>query len=120
MKLEVVINGTQYQVDLSGPGEAQGTETHPAFLQSAVMPAADTEGLNGEGSAMVCRSPLSGIVTLVLVHPGDELRAHDLMLVLEAMKMETKLTAPRAGKLKSVNVSAGAAVRRNQVLVEFE
>jgi len=63
---------------------------------------------------------LSGIVTLVLVHPGDELRAHDLMLVLEAMKMETKLTAPRAGKLKSVNVSAGAAVRRNQVLVEFE
>jgi methylmalonyl-CoA carboxyltransferase small subunit len=119
MKLEVVIDGTQYQVELSFPGEAQGTETHQAFLQSAVISAADSEGPNGEGGA-ICRSPLSGIVTLVFVQPGDELRTHDLMLVLEAMKMETKLTAPQAGKLKSVKVSAGEAVRRGQVLVEFE
>jgi len=119
MKLEVVIDGTQYQVELSFPGEAQSTETRQAFLQSAVISAADSEGVNGQDGRL-CRSPLSGIVTLVFVQPGDELRAHDLMLVLEAMKMETKLTAPRAGKLKSVNVSAGEAVKRDQVLVEFE
>jgi len=120
MKLEVVIDGTQYQVELSFPGEVLSPETRQTFLQSAVISAADSERLDGGGSTTLCRSPLSGIVTLIYVQPGDELRAHDLMLVLEAMKMETKLTAPRAGKLKSVNVSAGEAVRRDQVLVEFE
>ena len=42
------------------------------------------------------------------------------MLVLEAMKMETNVTAPRAGTVKSVHVAQGDPVKVNQVLVEFE
>jgi biotin carboxyl carrier protein len=42
------------------------------------------------------------------------------MVVLEAMKMETSVTAPIAGKVKSVKVVPGEAVKLNQVLVEFE
>jgi methylmalonyl-CoA carboxyltransferase small subunit len=42
------------------------------------------------------------------------------MIVLEAMKMETNVTAPVAGKVKVVNVQAGDAVKVNQILVEFE
>jgi methylmalonyl-CoA carboxyltransferase small subunit len=42
------------------------------------------------------------------------------MLVLEAMKMETNVTAPVSGKVKSVTVKPGDAVKVNQVLVEFE
>jgi biotin carboxyl carrier protein len=42
------------------------------------------------------------------------------MIVLEAMKMETNVTSPVAGKVKSVNVKAGDAVKVNQILVEFE
>jgi len=42
------------------------------------------------------------------------------MIVLEAMKMETNVTAPVAGKVKSVNVQPGDAVKVNQILVEFE
>ena len=42
------------------------------------------------------------------------------MLVLEAMKMETNVTAPSSGKVKTVTVKPGDAVKVNQVLVEFE
>ncbi len=50
----------------------------------------------------------------------NSLEVNDLMVVLEAMKMETNVTAPIAGKLKSVNVSSRDAVKMNQILVEFE
>jgi methylmalonyl-CoA carboxyltransferase small subunit len=43
-----------------------------------------------------------------------------LIVVLEAMKMETSVTAPIAGTIKSVNVVPGQAVKLNQILVEFE
>jgi len=48
------------------------------------------------------------------------MQVNDLMVVLEAMKMETALTAPMAGKLKSVNVAPRESVKLNQVLVEFD
>jgi methylmalonyl-CoA carboxyltransferase small subunit len=44
----------------------------------------------------------------------------DVLLVLEAMKMETNITAPVSGKLASVKVNAGESVQSGQVVVEFE
>ena len=52
--------------------------------------------------------------------PDEELQLDDLLVVLEAMKMETSVTAPIAGKVKSVKVAPGEAVKLNQILVEFE
>ena len=51
---------------------------------------------------------------------GQQLQVNDLIVVLEAMKMETAITAPVEGKLKSINVAPGEAVKANQVLVEFD
>jgi methylmalonyl-CoA carboxyltransferase small subunit len=70
--------------------------------------------------AKLCRSPLAGIVVHVPVSMGQQLRVNDLMVVLEAMKMETTLTCPVEGRLKSVNVTPGESVKLNQVLVEFD
>jgi methylmalonyl-CoA carboxyltransferase small subunit len=56
----------------------------------------------------------------VPVAPGQQLQVNDLMVVLEAMKMETAITAPVEGKLKSVKVTPGESVKANQVLVEFD
>ena len=52
--------------------------------------------------------------------PGQQLQPNDLLLVLEAMKMETNVTAPVAGKVKNINVQPGDGVQVNQVLVELE
>jgi methylmalonyl-CoA carboxyltransferase small subunit len=56
----------------------------------------------------------------VPVAPGQRLQVNDLMVVLEAMKMETAVTAPIAGTVKTVNVAPREAVKLNQVLVEFD
>jgi len=118
MKLDVLIGGRPYQVELSLEEELPERGRRRKSLQSAVLPTAYPDG-EGSSSTKIS-SPLSGIIAGVHVQVGDELQTHDLVLVLEAMKMQTKLTAPRPGKLKHVHVSAGQAVKRDQVLVEFE
>lgn len=79
-------------------------------------PAAE-EGVN---EAKVCRSPVAGVIVKLNVQPGQTLQTNDLMMVLEAMKMETNITAPVAGKIKTITVAHGDGVKVNQVLVEFE
>jgi biotin carboxyl carrier protein len=120
MKVEVAFDGKMYEIDLVPRGEAHGPKRRRKFLQSSVVPMASAHGMDGDGSLRICRSPVTGIVSGVHVQVGDELQLHDLMLVLEAMKMQTKLTAPTAGKLKCVHVAPGQAVKIDQVLLEFE
>ncbi len=54
------------------------------------------------------------------VEPGQMIQSNDLIMVLEAMKMETNVTACGAGKVKSVRAAQGDSVKVNQVVVEFE
>ena len=68
----------------------------------------------------VCRSPIAGIVIKTNAQVGQQLQANDLLLVLEAMKMETNVTAPVAGKVKKLHVQPGDGVQVGQLLVEFE
>ena len=77
----------------------------------------DTTPVNEE---KVCRSPVSGIVASVSAKEGQSLEVGDELLVLEAMKMETQVTASAAGRVASVKVKAGDSVQAGQVLVEFE
>ena len=118
MKLEILIDRTKYEIEFSLASGKIWSRRYRKFLQSAVLPTPRAD--EQDGSSKAYRSPVNGIVRGVHVQAGDELQPHDLMLVLEAMKMQTTLTAPTAGKLKRVNVSAGEAVKMNQVLVEFE
>ena len=94
-----------------------------ATIQSTVLrtPSKPGSSLDADDHEdKLCRSPLAGIVVQVPVAAGQQLQVNDLMVVLEAMKMETAITAPAEGKLKSVNVVPGESVRANQVLVEFD
>ena len=52
--------------------------------------------------------------------PGQAIQTGDTLLVLEAMKMETNITAPVSGKISKINVAQGEGVQSGQVLVEFE
>jgi methylmalonyl-CoA carboxyltransferase small subunit len=63
---------------------------------------------------------VAGVVIRVDVQPGQEIHANDLMMVLEAMKMETNITAPISGKVKSVRAAPGDAVKVNQIVADFE
>ena len=51
---------------------------------------------------------------------GQEVKEDDALLILEAMKMENVLTAPRDGVIKSISASKGDAVDKGELLIEFE
>jgi len=59
-------------------------------------------------------------VLQVNVQPGAEVKEGDTLIILEAMKMETEITAPVAGTVKSVPVQVGSPVQGGDILVDFE
>jgi biotin carboxyl carrier protein len=73
----------------------------------------------GSGPATV-RAPIPGRVVRLLVKAGDQVAAGKGLVVLEAMKMENELRAPRDGVIKSVGCAEGAAVEAGQTLVVIE
>jgi len=66
------------------------------------------------------KAPIPGLVTQVLVEVGDLVEAGQPLLVLEAMKMENEIRAPRAGKVRVVSATSGQGVKLNDVLVEID
>ena len=89
----------------------------PATPVAAPHKAADSAPVNED---KVARSPVSGIVVRATAQPGQTLQVGDVLLILEAMKMETSVTSPVAGKIKAINVGPGDSVQNEQVVVEFE
>ncbi|MER3421314.1 MAG: acetyl-CoA carboxylase biotin carboxyl carrier protein subunit, partial [Chloroflexota bacterium] len=65
-------------------------------------------------------SPLAGIVVEVRVAPGEEVRASQVLLVIESMKMNNELTAARAGRVTRVAVRPGERVERGAPLIQIE
>jgi methylmalonyl-CoA carboxyltransferase small subunit len=65
------------------------------------------------------KAPIVGTVMSVKVKPGDTIQLNQVLLVMEAMKMETNVASPFAGVVKSVLVNPGEAVKADQALVEI-
>jgi biotin carboxyl carrier protein len=63
---------------------------------------------------------MPGRVVNVLVAPGDEVKAGQGIIVVEAMKMENEVKAPKAGKVVEVKVVAGQAVEKGQLMIVIE
>jgi len=66
------------------------------------------------------KAPMPGLILEINVAIGQEVKEDDSLLILEAMKMENVLTSPRDGIIKSIAVSKGDTVDKNQLLLEFE
>ena len=128
MKLKLTIDGKVYEVEVDA---AESEQPRPGYVppvgqtrvpaaapRTAPAAAASQEKVADESK--VCRSPIAGVVVRVSAQIGQQIQANDVLMVLEAMKMETVITAPAGGKIAKVNASAGDAVQTGQVLVEFE
>jgi methylmalonyl-CoA carboxyltransferase small subunit len=127
LKLQIAIDGKTYEAEVEVL-EDDATPRQPSFGQYQPLPATIQSAppakapvaVESASEAKLCRSPVTGVVIKVHVTPGQAIQANDLLMVLEAMKMETNVTAPSAGKVKSVRVAQGGSVKVGQVVVEFE
>ena len=128
MKLQISIDGKTYETEvevLEEDAMPRQPQYHPLPAAARPAPAASAppEAPAAEqpaDEAKVCRSPVTGIVIKVNIEPGQTVQANEPILVLEAMKMETNVTAHCTGKVKNVRVAQGDSVKVNQVVVEFE
>ena len=123
MKLKVVVNGTAYSVDVEVEPEEQpglGSLLQTGVRHPGPTPTAPTSASVKGASKNAVVAPLAGSVARIFVKPGDTIEADQVLVVLEAMKMETEITAPSAGTVVAVHVEAGDAVQGGQALVELE
>jgi biotin carboxyl carrier protein len=131
LKLKITVNGKVYEVDVE---VFEPEPPHPAYVPPAgharVPAAAATPGppaatapspaSSAADESKVCRSPIAGTVARVPVQVGQTINVNDVLMVLEAMKMETVITAPIAGKVAKIDAKGGDFVQGGQILVEFE
>lgn len=119
-KYNVTVNGTAYEITLevvdaanvqaapvaAAPSAAPAPVAAPAVV-SAPAPAANGETVN---------SPMPGSILSINVQNGSVVKKGDVLMILEAMKMENEITAPCDGTIASVNVQNGASVETGAVL----
>lgn len=126
MKLQITIDGKTYAAEVEVlEEEARGEQRNGLDAAATQTPAPGAYAPSRpvemhSADEKLYRSPLNGLVIAVNVAPGQAIEAGDVIMMLEAMKMETSVTAHHAGKVKTVNVKAGDSVKLHQDLVELE
>ncbi|MEJ5929213.1 biotin/lipoyl-containing protein [Corynebacterium sp. H128] len=118
MKLKVTVNGIAYSVDVEV--EEEQRQLGSIVFGSAAKNLEPSNAKVSGTSLNAVVAPLAGSVFKVLVEEGEAIEAGQVLLVLEAMKMETEITAPNAGTVTQIHVSPGDPVQGGQALVEIE
>ena len=117
----IKMNGRTYEmeIDLIEEGKPKKAESVPAVTKQATpTPVISEEAI--EGNPNTTTSPMPGAVIQLMAKAGDEVKENDVILILEAMKMENEIVAPRTGKIKALYVSEGQTVSADAPLFEME
>ena len=125
MKYRVSLNGKDYEIEVE-KGEAQildVTDTPVAAAPAAAAPvaaapvgAAPAAPAAPAGAGDPVKAPMPGTIVKVNVSAGQAVKKGEILIVLEAMKMENEIVAPRDGTVTSVTVAKGSAVKTDDVL----
>ncbi len=117
-KYNVTVNGTAYEVTLEAvdASEVKAAPT-PAAAPAPVAPApAAAPAAPVSGGKETVSSPMPGNILAVNVTNGAAVKKGDVLMILEAMKMENEIMSPCDGTVLSVNVTKGASVETGAVL----
>lgn len=110
----VNVNGTEYEVAIEEIAASEVKKTAPAAAPAA--PAAPAQAGAGEKIT----APMPGNILAVNVAAGQTVKSGDVLMILEAMKMENEIMAPKAGKVTGVNVQKGSTVATGDLLCTIE
>ena len=118
----VNVNGEEYKVEWEPEAEPEKKKPvlgKPAAAESTTSEDSSANSANVNTNNAV-KAPLPGVITDILVAEGDEVKAGDTVIVLEAMKMANNLAAEKDGKVTAICVKIGESVMEDDALVVIE
>lgn len=102
-----IINGVSYPIEVMGLEEPK-----PKRLKAATISAGDEAG--------TITAVMPGLIVKIFKKPGEKVIPGDVIMILEAMKMQNELSAKREGRIKDILVKEGMSVEMRQVLAIIE
>lgn len=109
------VNGTTYEVEIHR--EAKKTKT-PTLVRKVIPEKSKEVEKREGGSATPIKAPLPGTITEIKVSQGDIVKKGQVLLIMEAMKMENNVLAEKDGVIEKIVVKPGDAVLQGDVLIE--
>ena len=118
----ITVNGVAYSVSVEETAAgAAPVAAAPAAPKAPAAPAAAPKAAApvGAAGAVSVKAPMPGNILDVKVAAGASVKAGDVLVILEAMKMENEIVAPQDGTVASINVNKGDTVNSGDVLVSM-
>ena len=113
----ITVNGNTYQVQVEeGEASSVSSPVTPLAKPAQAAPKAEVKASTGAAGSIKVESPMAGKILAVKANVGQSAKRGEVLLILEAMKMENEIVAPEDGTVASINVAAGDAVETGQVL----
>ena len=125
-KFNISVNGKKYEVEVEEVGGASAPVSAPKSAAPAPKPAAPAPAAAKPAAtaappagSTVVKAPMLGTIVSIKVNAGDMVKKGDVLVILEAMKMENEIMAPQDGKVVAVNTSNGVSVNTGDALVSL-
>lgn len=116
----ITVNGTVYDVTVEEGGAGASAATPAAAPKAAPKAAAPKAAAPaGAEGAVKVNAPMPGKIISVKASAGQAVKKGDVILILEAMKMENEVVAPQDGTIAGINVAAGDSVEAGAVLASL-
>ena len=119
----VEVNGTPYTVEMEKAPAAPKKIVRPVVAAAPVAAAAPEPAKVSRpaaGGKSGIKSPLPGVILQVKVNVGDQVTKGQVLMVLEAMKMENNILSDKDGKVAAINVSKGDSILEGTDLIVIE
>ncbi|MCK9223493.1 MAG: acetyl-CoA carboxylase biotin carboxyl carrier protein subunit [Candidatus Muirbacterium halophilum] len=117
-KMRIKVNGKLYDVEvefLDGDGISSNNVSSVKRAETPVIKKTQVSHASGNG----VKSPIGGVVKEIKVNVGDNVKENQIVIIIEAMKMNTNVISEVEGTVSKIRVASGDSVKQGQMLIDF-
>lgn len=120
--LSIIIEGKSFNVEVDHFEKEYQVSTRGEVYNFSVIDEREVtiSSEQSDSGEKVVKAPMPGLVVEIIVSEGDQVKAGDTLLVLEAMKMQNEITAPASGTILNISVKPGATVNSGDDLLVLD